>query len=181
MSPVTLSVVPWYGERIFAALWRKTAEVNSYPQWSLYREIEREEMKERLADAVHKGGLVRDLVAYPKGAKGGEEGDGTLYHAAIVDNLPPAVQETYLPSQPVILPRTTTTSKTSTMLSCPPSSASSWTTTTRTTKTTTTTAEPTTTTKSTSTTTATRSTTGEPGSGWVRVTGLPASLKKPAA
>jgi hypothetical protein len=181
MSPVTLSVVPWYGERVFAALWRKTAEVNSYPQWSLYREIEREEMEQRLADAVKMGGLVRDLVAYQKGAVEGEDDDGTLLYAAIVDNLPPAVQETYLPGQPRIPPRTTTTSKTSTTLSCPPSSTSSWTTTTRATMTTTTTAKATTTTTSTTTATATKTTTTKPASGWVRVTGLPGSLKNPGA
>ncbi|KAL4879216.1 hypothetical protein BJY04DRAFT_220334 [Aspergillus karnatakaensis] len=95
MSPVTLSVAPWYdGVPLFSSLWRKTAEVNSYPQWSVYREIDRHTMEERLSAAVAKGGIVRDLVAYHKG--------DALNFAAIIDNLPPAVRETYLPGQPLV-------------------------------------------------------------------------------
>ncbi|KAJ0415829.1 hypothetical protein BJY00DRAFT_317407 [Aspergillus carlsbadensis] len=92
--PVAVDVIPLYGSPKFTSLWRKVAPVNSYPRWTAYREIGREALEGYLEEGARNGGRLLSLVAYSV------EGVGMQY-AAVIDDAPPAVRETYLPGQPL--------------------------------------------------------------------------------
>ncbi|KAL2837973.1 hypothetical protein BJX68DRAFT_249356 [Aspergillus pseudodeflectus] len=163
--PVALDVVPLYGKPMFSSLWRKVAPANSYPNWSAYREINRKTMQAHLEEGARNGGRLLSLVAY------NVQGVGMQY-AAVIDDAPPAVRETYLPGQP-LWPVVTTSAST---VDCPPTSTTSVVRmTSSVTTTTTTTAKPTTTTTTMRTTTAARTTTTKP----TTTTKKPTSATKP--
>ncbi|KAL2787122.1 hypothetical protein BJX66DRAFT_311616 [Aspergillus keveii] len=145
--PVTADVIPIYGQPKFSSLWRKVAPANSYPNWSAYREIDRKTMQGHLDEGARNGGRLLSLVAY------NVQGLGMRY-AAVIDDSPPAVRETYLPGQP-LWPVVTTSSST---IECPPTSTTSVVRMTSSVTSTTTTTRPTTTTTL-RTTTAARTTT----------------------
>jgi hypothetical protein len=50
--PVTVDVIPIYGQAKFSSLWRKVAPANSYPNWSAYREIDRGTMQGHLEEGA---------------------------------------------------------------------------------------------------------------------------------
>jgi hypothetical protein len=112
--PMTVDVIPIYGQAKFSSLWRKVAPPNSYPNWTAYREIDRKTMQGHLDEGARNGGRLLSLVAY------NVQGVGMRY-AAVIDDAPPVVRETYLPGQP-LWPVVTTSSST---VECPPTSTTS--------------------------------------------------------